>query len=340
MKFQLSIIRDIIYEAVAHGVKLNELCRRAGLTAAELNDADRMVDWEFAPHLWDDIVELTGDNLIGLHMGKRMRPTAYGMIGFLVQTCKDVREVLSSISQYNETFSSIYTYTLELQADKAVLYMEPDALWAAKYPTSARQASDIGKSSAVYILRTLTGKKITPIHAFFSHEKMHAEGYRKILECELTFNAPRDGLVFRRSDMDLAVLGHDVSLFSLFDNLLQEKQKQLSAGKSFSEVIRTSILSNFKGQIPSIEIIAAHLKMHTRTFQRRLAAENLSYRSICNDLRKELALAIIARSDKSIAEIAELLGYADHTSFRRAFKSWTKSLPKTVRAKASSPNSI
>ncbi|MCF0052429.1 AraC family transcriptional regulator [Dyadobacter sp. LJ53] len=333
MKFQLSIIRDMIYEAVAHGVKLDELCRRTGVKAADLNDTDRLVDWEFAPHLWDDIVELTGDELIGLHMGRRMRPTAYGMIGFLLQTCKDVKEVLHSISQYNETFSSIYTYTLELQPDRAVLYMEPDALWAAKYPTSARQASDIGKSSAVYILRTLTGKKLTPVHAFFSHGRMHADGYRKVLECELTFNAPRDGLVFRRSDMDLAVLGHDVSLFTLFESLLLEKQKQLSAGKSFSEVIRTSILSSFKGQIPPIDIIAAHLKMHTRTFQRRLSAEKMSYRSVCNDLRRELALAIIAQSDKSINEIAELLGYADHTSFRRAFKSWTKSLPKTARVK-------
>ncbi|MCF0063745.1 AraC family transcriptional regulator [Dyadobacter chenwenxiniae] len=333
MKFQLSIIRDMIYEAVAHGVKLDELCRRTGVTAADLNDTDRLVDWEFAPHLWDDIVELTGDELIGLQMGRRMRPTAYGMIGFLLQTCKDVREVLHSISQYNETFSSIYTYTLELQPDRAVLYMEPDALWAAKYPTSARQASDIGKSSAVYILRTLTGKKLTPVHAFFSHRRMHADGYRKVLECELTFNAPRDGLVFRRSDMDLAVLGHDVSLFALFENLLREKQKQLSADKSFSEIIRTSILSSFKGQIPPIDIIAAHLKMHTRTFQRRLSAEKMSYRSVCNNLRRELALAIIAQSDKSISEIAELLGYADHTSFRRAFKNWTKSLPKTARVK-------
>jgi AraC-like DNA-binding protein len=326
----------MIYEAVAHGVKLDELCRRTGVTTEELNDTERQVDWEFAPHLWDDIVELTGDDLIGLHMGQRMRLTAYGMIGFLAQTCKDVREVLSSISAYNETFSSIYTYTLDLQGESAVLYMEPDALWAAKYPTSARQASDIGKSSAVYILRSLTGKRLTPTHAYFTHGKMHAEGYRKVLECELTFNAPRDGLVFRRSDMDLAVLGHDVSLFTLFDSLLREKRKQLSVDKSFSEVIRTSILSNFKGQIPPIDIIASHLKMHTRTFQRKLSAEKLSYRSVCNDLRKELALAIIAQSDKSITEIAELLGYADHTSFRRAFKSWTKSLPKTARAKGTS----
>ena len=95
-----------------------------------------------------------------------------------------------------------------------------------------------------------------------------------------------------------------------------------------------AILSGFKGQMPPIEVLAAHLNTNTRTFQRRLSAEGSSYRIVCSDLRKELALAMMERSDKSITDVAEMLGYADHTSFRRAFKNWTNASPKEIRKNA------
>lgn len=330
----MSILRDLIYEGAAHGINFQLLCRKAGVTAADLNDSERMIDWEFAPNLWEDMMLLSGDEMIGLNIGMRMRPTAYGMIGYLLQSCKTVKTVLEMVCKYNDTFSTIFKYSTEYQGDEVVVYMEPDALWSNKYPVSARQGADIAKSSAVYTIRALTGRKITPLHAFFTHSKIQPQAYRKVLECDLTFNAPRDGLVFRKPDLDIPVISYDVSLFALFERLLQEKKDRLASRKTFAEEIRMTILSGFKGLIPPIEVLAAHLNTNTRTFQRRLSAESSSYRIVCNDLRKELALAMMEQSDRSITDIAEMLGYADHTSFRRAFKNWTNASPKEVRRNA------
>ncbi|MGV3601316.1 MAG: AraC family transcriptional regulator [Dyadobacter fermentans] len=339
MEFQMSILRDLIYEGVAHGINFQQLCRKAGVTVADLNDSERMIDWEFAPNLWEDMMSLSGDEMIGLHMGTHMRPTSYGMIGYLLQSCKTVKTVMEMVCKYNDTFSTIYKYHIEYQGDLAGFYMEPDALWSNKYPISARQAADIGKSSALHVLRTLTGRKITPVRALLTHPKIHPQAYQKVLECELTFNAPRDGLLFHKADLDIQVLSYDVSLFALFDKLLQEKKERLASTKTFAEEIRMAILSGFKGQIPPIEAIAAYLNTNTRTFQRRLSAEGNNYRAICNELRKELALAMMERSHKSITDIAEMLGYADHTSFRRAFKTWTNALPGDIRKNTASRRS-
>lgn len=340
MEYQMSILRDMIYEGAAHGINFQLLCRKAGVTVADLNDSERMIDWEFAPNLWEDMMLLSGDEMIGLNMGMRMRPTGYGMIGYLLQSCKTVKTVIEMICKYNDTFSTILKYSVEERGDQVFVYIEPDALWSNKYPVSARQGADIAKSSGIYTLRTLTGRKITPLRALFTHSKIHPEVYRKVLECDLTFNAPRDALVIRKSDLDIPVISYDVSLFALFDKLLQEKKDRLASRKTFGEEIRMAILSGFKGQIPPIEVLAAHLNTNTRTFQRRLSAEGSSYRIVCSDLRKELALAMMEQSDKSITDIAEMLGYADHTSFRRAFKNWTNASPREVRKNAVTRRSV
>lgn len=330
MEFQMSIVRDLIYGAVAHGVNFHQLCHKAGINPGELNDAEKMVPWEYSPHLWDDITELTGNPLIGLHMGLETRPTGYGMIGYFLQACRTFGEAMEATCRFNDTFSRIFTYSLEVQGEHVTFYMEPMPIWWSKYRNSAQQAADIGKSSALCIFKLLTGRKAQPVKALFTRERAHADEYRRVLKCELVFNAPREGLVFHRSIMDVPILSHDESLFALFNSLLTEKQKKLAARSTFSEELRLALLTDFKGQAPPIDVIAAHLGMNTRTLQRRLAAESSSYRAVCNGLRKELAIAIMENDNKNVSEVAVLLGYADHTSFRRAFKSWTNALPGDI----------
>ncbi|MBO9155219.1 AraC family transcriptional regulator [Chitinophaga sp. GCM10012297] len=333
MEFQVSIIRDMLYGAAEHGANFHQLCRRAGIDPETLKDAEKMVPWEYSPYLWDHIVEMTGDPLIGLHIGQETRPTAYGMIGYLLQACGTFGEVITAVSGFNNTFSSIFRYTAEIKGDLVYQYMEPMPLWWSKYPVSAQQGADVGKSSALRTFNLLTGQHARPLKALFTCSKNNVEEYRRVLQCELVFNAPRDGMVFPRAVMDAPVLSHDQSLFALFNNLLTEKQQKLASRKTFSEELRLALLTDFKGQAPPIHVAASHLGMNTRTFQRRLAEESSSYRAVCSDLRKELALAILENDKKNINEIALLLGYADHTSFRRAFKSWTGRLPKEAKLK-------
>ncbi|WP_346319985.1 AraC family transcriptional regulator [Chitinophaga sp. YIM B06452] len=333
MEFQLSIIRDLIYGAASHGANFHQLCRKAGVTPQELSDAERMVHWEYSPYLWDHIVEMTGDELIGLHIGQESRPTGYGMIGYLLQSCSNFGEVMQAVCSFNDTFSTVLRYSLEYEGDLVYLFMEPMPLWWSKYPSSAQQAADIGKSSALRTFQILTGKPAPVVKALFTCGKKHVTEYQRVLQCELVFNAPRDGIAFHRSVLDVPVTSHDQSLFALFNSMLTEKQKKLSARKTFSEELRLALLTDFKGQTPPVDVAASHLGMNTRTFQRRLAEENSSYRAICSSLRKELALALMESDNKNVNEIAVLLGYADHTSFRRAFKNWTGLLPKAAKEK-------
>lgn len=71
---------------------------------------------------------------------------------------------------------------------------------------------------------------------------------------------------------------------------------------------------------------------------RRLATEDVSYKDLLNDARRELALSYL-RQGRSAAEITCLLGFADPSNFTRAFKRWTGMAPtpwreRTLRSSA------
>jgi AraC-like DNA-binding protein len=84
---------------------------------------------------------------------------------------------------------------------------------------------------------------------------------------------------------------------------------------------------------PGQEEIADRLHLSPRTLHRRLEEEGSSFRAIKDALRRDMALARLAKSRDSIAEVAADLGYADTSAFYRAFVEWTGMAPAHYRQK-------
>ena len=72
----------------------------------------------------------------------------------------------------------------------------------------------------------------------------------------------------------------------------------------------------------SKETVAARLNMSDRSLQSRLATRGTSYRALLNETRRELAEQYIRQGLHSVSEVTYLLGFADVSSFSRAFRSW------------------
>jgi AraC-like DNA-binding protein len=77
--------------------------------------------------------------------------------------------------------------------------------------------------------------------------------------------------------------------------------------------------------------IASMLGIHIRTYHRRLRVNGTSHRDLLDQTRMALACRLLEYSSKDIAEISELLGYAESRSFIRAFKRWAETTPARWR---------
>lgn len=77
----------------------------------------------------------------------------------------------------------------------------------------------------------------------------------------------------------------------------------------------------------SADSVAARLSMHRRTFDRRLAACGTSYQAVLDDVRYAVARQMLESTSLPLSEIAGALGYAESSSFVRAFGRWSGTTP-------------
>lgn len=83
----------------------------------------------------------------------------------------------------------------------------------------------------------------------------------------------------------------------------------------------------------NIDTAAQHFAMPTHTFRRRLANQNVTFKSILLDARMVLSKQYLLATNLSIYEISYLTGYEHPSSFHRAFQKYFKTSPEAFRKK-------
>jgi AraC-like DNA-binding protein len=117
----------------------------------------------------------------------------------------------------------------------------------------------------------------------------------------------------------------------LVPQLDAELRYQLSQ-QTISEQVKGMLKRLVAGQRPSIEDLATELNMSTRTLQRRLATDGVSFQQLLEEARRELAHHYLLHSSLELTETAYLLGFENSNSFFRAFQSWEGISPTKWRA--------
>jgi AraC-like DNA-binding protein len=322
---QISILRHHIYKATEFGEDFNELCKRTGMTAELLSNGESHLPYSPGEEhdFWTHAVALTGNPCLGLHMGSTSdKYNPFGMLGLLAGSCKTIGEAMDLVSHYNDTLTGVFRYHLDRSGKDAVFEMTPHPLWEETNLESARQAVDMSISGWLTSMHETAVRKIYPLRTELRYEKRFEEEYRKVVKGPVLFGMPANRFIFLKSDMDTPLVNYDQSLFSAFDSLLLEKQKQLESRKTVAAQIRHLLLTTFHGQIVHIDIVASSLFMTARTLQRRLSQEGTSYRTICNELRKDLAKGLLNTGKATKTKIASFLGYSDASTFSKAYRSW------------------
>lgn len=73
------------------------------------------------------------------------------------------------------------------------------------------------------------------------------------------------------------------------------------------------------------------MPQRVRSLHRHLAEEGASLQRLKNELRQDIAMDRLARSDKPLKQVAWAAGYHSKASFNRAFRAWTGTSPAQYR---------
>lgn len=107
--------------------------------------------------------------------------------------------------------------------------------------------------------------------------------------------------------------------------------EQLKQVNNFSSRVKITMLSMSDPQLPDIKSISDALCLTPRTLQRRLEAENNSFRQVVEDVKKQLCLYLLRHERYTVAGISDLLGYSEPASFIHSFTRWFGDTPQKMR---------
>jgi AraC-like DNA-binding protein len=79
---------------------------------------------------------------------------------------------------------------------------------------------------------------------------------------------------------------------------------------------------------PTIEHAAGRLGISVRTLQRRIRERGQSFSHLVETIRWKRAQHLLSRPGAHMTDVAKALGYADPSSFSRAFRRWTGISPR------------
>ncbi|HET9831018.1 MAG TPA: helix-turn-helix transcriptional regulator, partial [Vicinamibacterales bacterium] len=180
-------------------------------------------------------------------------------------------------------------------------------------------------------LRQETNGQFVIQHAMFRHELDDKVAMSRAVGCPIQTGAPWDGAQIARVNWDLPLRRRDPVLRQVLQRHADEVLARLPSRRGIALEVQRALSSPAALADARVDTLARRLGMSSRSLQRRLSAEGVSFQSLLDEARKEAAARYVAESTLSLAEVAYLIGYSEPAPFHRAFKRWYGATPDQFR---------
>ena len=306
-----------------NGVDPSALLAEFGLAPATFADAENLIPANLIGRLGARAVELTGLADFGLRVGMQTNLRALGLLGYLANSAETVEAALNCITDFYQIQSQAVVPFLSRRGSEAVFgydVLEPAS-------PGADQLTFGSLASMLNFLRELCGPGFRPREVCFAYAApADTSLFRSLFGANLRFDSSSSAMLFDAAYLDRRPPGADPVLHGL---LLSQARQQNSSGNlhqvmgRISRVMQTLLAA---GRF-SEEEVARCFGMNRRTLSRRLRAGGITYQTLLDQVRFDLARQLLGDSRVAMSEIASQLGFADSVTFTRAFRRWSGTPP-------------
>ncbi len=316
---------------------LIDYVRERGITSADLV-ADMRQELESPTvgaqrfcDLLDSLAQLDPVDALGVRLGLAGQPRQFGVVGYMVSSCGTLGQALARYQRYQAL----------LQGGLASRSRLKDGVLSIQWTQAVANtplASEFSLAVFVSLCQALIGRPITPQRAGLPFPKPAEVGvYQALLGCPVEFGCSAIELAIPAHLLALPVSSKDPYLLRLLEQQAQallEEKPRFEAGKAgeFFSLVQEQIVESMKNGDVSAEAVALALDCSLRSFYRQLSSAGYSYRGLLAHTRHTLARQYLADPALAQTDVALLLGYAEQSSFIRAFRSWTGLTPGQYRA--------
>lgn len=278
------------------------------------------------------MVELMAEQMditaLPLIVGEAMRPDEYGALGLAWKAAPNLLGSFSRVARYWRLWTSVTQYDLEETA-RGMLYVQrrdgPRRL-------GMRISIEATSASGVSLARQVSPRPFSPIEVHFQHPApktiAHHEAY---FGCPVHFGANKDAMLLSYQSLSEPNILGDEGITQFLVSHLDQELAQIDDMPALQRQTKSEIARALSEGLPKMAEVARRLGLSARSFHRRLAEQGLSFHTLTEETRREIATAMLQEDHYSLSEIAFLTGYSEQSAFNRAFKRWMGVTPATYR---------
>jgi AraC-like DNA-binding protein len=252
------------------------------------------------------------------------------MYGFAILSSADFRKTMSFCERYHVLSTPLVTLRFREDHGEGAWLVDPLVQTPINDPLY-RFIVEMQMGIILSLMRDVMGASFSPKEVALAFSKPDDFGLAKHLkECEIAFGRPVNEFIFDARWLDASAKLGDRTTYALVESLCDRLIAEMSQLTGVAGEVRAVLLQDL-GRQPSLTAVAGRLKISERTLRRRLAQQGVSFRSLLDELRAQLAVRYLRETSMTNDDVAIAIGFRDPATFRHAFRRWTGRSPGAFR---------
>lgn len=302
------------------GVGASGLMDGAELEDGWLDKEEAFISYPTYRRIITNALDITKDGAIGLKLGQKVNLAVFGAFGYALMSSKTLKDAAGVYLKYQDLPGQLTRIGMEHDGPQRVIRFDP------LYPFKGRMlvyAMEEVLSTTYHGMVFLTNQKVDPAEICLSYPAPeHAWLYREMFRCPVRFMATENSMRLNARVFDLPVCTANQGVYEYCTRFCEMMLGGLEKSDRLIDRIRSITLTS-PGRFLKTGEMAAELGISPRSLNRRLQERGTSYRKIINEVRRDLSMRYLERTNLSMDQISDLVGFSETTAFRRAFKGWT-----------------
>jgi len=305
-----------IHRALAfHGIDSEKILTQHDLKLCSLEGGQQRVSQKLVNKIWRSAKEATKNEAFSLQVVDHLQDSSIDALLTSIKACKNIRQALKLLERYYRLVASLSHLHIKLTKDIEITVLS-------LFDDLSLENEDVDTAFGLVTKHapTLCVNKIVPTLVTLNREQpVNCEVYEAFYGCPVEFNANHNTIFYSADILEEEIISANPSLSEVMEHYLASESLKQDE-QATEDQVRSVLLQLLPLGTPKMNDLADKLNVSKRSLQRKLKAENTSFKSILIAARMELAKKYLLKNIASTQEIAYRLGFSESSNFIRFFK--------------------
>lgn len=322
----VNYVRMICNVIAQSGGDLDEVLSAAGTSRYEVDTAQGFVSVALTRSVIAAVRQVAGRPTLPLELGANPQMALHGALGMALSSSANVRQAMTVLARFLPTRTKNVAIEASAQADGLWLEFK-----------QAHLLGDLSPFALDHFMAQITAI-VGAVAGRWPHDAVldipwsappWRDAYAKLVGT-VRFQTGRSALWLPDALLDRPCPTASDALFELAWRQCELEEKKVATCASFVRRV-AALLRSGDPSLFHFDEVAKRLVVPRRTLLRRLQEEGYSFRALVEQERQQAAIWQLRHTDRSIADIAQALGYRDTANFSRTFRRWFAATPGAMR---------